>query len=98
MTEKLCFTEDQAFQIILKGMETGQIKLPFNGTCGAEEMLKSAKQSHGEVSDLYSISQKLCQSARLDALYLLVLRRSLTNGITDQDLKQLDYDFSRCRI
>ena len=30
------FTPDQALQIILKGMETGQIKLPFNGTIKAE--------------------------------------------------------------
>lgn len=94
------FTPDQALQIILKGMETGQIKLPFNGTIKAEEMTAIAKNAiarrqHTPETDFYSLTYELAHSARLDSLYLLFMFGALTRGLTDKEVQNLNHLFDR---
>lgn len=95
--EEVKFTPDQALQIILKGMETGQIKLPFNDTIKAEqyetEILKAATQ-HSKTPDFDGIAYTLSRSAWLDSLYLLCLFSSLTHGLTEEEAKKLNTIFS----
>lgn len=93
MTEKLCFTEDQAFQIILKGMETGQIKLPFHQEVSTKKMLELTGSRSEPISDAFSMCVALSRAAKRDSLYLLVLYRSLTSGIDGSDLASLDSSF-----
>lgn len=91
---KLCLTEEQAFQIILKGMETGQIKLPFLNTVSAEKMteiiqrMRDADQ-YTSATDSYSIARSLARSAKLDAVYLLTFYAFLTEGLTDKETIEL---------
>ena len=92
--DEIKFTPDQAFQIILKGMETGQIKLPFNKTIKAEEMEAVAKEAmarhqYSEDVDVFSVTHALARSARLDSLYLFCLYASLTRGLTERDVEHL---------
>lgn len=98
--EEVKFTPDQALQIILKGMETGQIKLPFNGTIKAEEMTAIAKSAvahhqHTSETDFYSLTYELAHSARLDSLYLLCMFGALTRGLTAKDVQDLNRTFDR---
>lgn len=98
--EEVKFTPDQALQIILKGMETGQIKLPFNGTIKAEEMTAMAKSAmaHNQYRpdvDPQSVMYELAHSAKLDSLYLLCLFGALTRGLTANDVQNLNRLFDR---
>lgn len=94
------FTPDQAFQIILKGMETGQVKMPFNRMVKPEEMeeiLKSsiARSTYDSTTDVYSVTHELMRAARLDSIYLLTLYHSLTEGLTEEEANQLNHQFHR---
>lgn len=95
--DEVKFTPEQAVQIILKGMETGQIKLPFNGTIKVEqyeaELLKAATQ-HSKAPDFDGVAYSLSRSARLDSLYLLCLFGSLTHGLTEAEATKLNAIFS----
>lgn len=98
--DEVKFTPDQALQIILKGMETGQIKLPFNHTIKAEEMTAIAKNAiahhqYTPETDFYSLTYELAHSARLDSLYLLCMFASLTRGLTEQEVQNLNRVFER---
>lgn len=98
--EEVKFTPDQALQIILKGMETGQIKLPFNGTVKAEEMEEMAKSAmahhqYSQDTDPQSVIYELAHSAKLDSLYLLCMFGALTRGLTARDVQNLNHSFDR---
>lgn len=92
--KKVRLTEDQAFQILLKGMETGQIKLPFLNTVSVEKMTEviqrmRLQEQQGDSVDSYSIARGLARSAKLDAVYLLTLYAFLTEGLTDKQTTEL---------
>lgn len=98
--EEMKFTPDQAFQIILKGMEAGQIKLPFHGALTAEELSVDVKKAialhdYRPEDDVYSVAVKLARSARMDAIYLLTLFGSLTRGLTADDVQRVNEAFDR---
>lgn len=91
---------EQALQVILKGMETGQIRLPFSKTIKADEMealVKNncAKGIRDKNVDAYSIAYELARSARMDSLYILTMFATLTNGLDEEETDHLNSTFKR---
>ena len=97
----LAFTEEQAASIIIAGIQAGAIRFPFSGAFDAKHAEEIAKRNLGDPSlgektpdvlrrmEVYAVAEDFANLARKDALYLLTLRQTLTEGVSKEEAERI---------
>ncbi len=100
---KNAFTSDEATKIICTALTNGSLVLPLNKKLqdlGLVQFVKlcAGKNVINDEDDVEEVlrqalihweGEKLAACARADALYLLALRKALTEGITEKEAQRI---------
>lgn len=95
-SEPHAFTPDQAAEIIVAAINAGALKLPFVAAFNRQKFEECVQQyvrndfsarpdeDVMRAAEAYGAAREMAAMARADALYLLTLRESLVNGLTQK--------------
>ncbi len=97
----IAFTKSEAIQVIIAGIQSGAIKFPFSNALNDQKIDQLIKTRMNNCVDNFprevllkrieglTIANECATLARRDALYLLTLLTTLTQGITEKEAESI---------
>ena len=91
MSDSNSFTSAEVTQIIVAGLQSGAIVLPFSRKFNVEKFNQKLGDHLEKYEEFTSkrLAYQLGGLARMDAIYLLCLKEALLTGLTDKETERI---------